>query len=240
MTFCQKCGSPVENGSGFCTECGTAVSAAVPTPPQPTFRQPTFQQPSPPPYYAPQPAYTAPVPTRNPGSTAKVFALLALVLAGAAILLEILGLIDSYKGIPQDRFADMFGSSLASMVMPTTVTVFVPLAALILARTQSTKAAKPFMIVAICVLGLQVLAAGYAFIQYCRIIDGADVGATYLYSLANSVKGSGILMDPYSFFMTLTRAGRINTFNLLYIVSSVLYILKNVFAILSLRKLSRS
>ena len=61
--FCPKCGTNVENGTRFCSECGTDVLAAQAVPagnaPAPQYTQNTYSAPPPPPP-RPQPQYAPP------------------------------------------------------------------------------------------------------------------------------------------------------------------------------------
>ena len=235
MTFCQKCGCPVENGSGFCAECGTAVST-VQTPSQPPFRQPV-----PPPYYPPQPIPPTFASKPKHGSVAKTLALIAMIALGAALLFDIAGIFDMYKNLSQDVLSRMLSSSFSALVLPFALSLFVPLVTWILVQTNSTKAAKPFRIVVICALALQLLATAYSFIHYNNLVNGVEnIETTYWASMANSVRGSGILSGLYNFAIAITKANRIHTYLLMLIISDALYLLKNIMAILSLRKLSRS
>lgn len=54
MKYCEKCGSVLEDGVGFCPNCGATVAEEVS---QPVAEQPVYEQPP----VAEQPAYQAPV-----------------------------------------------------------------------------------------------------------------------------------------------------------------------------------
>ncbi len=58
--FCTNCGNQIADGSTFCPNCGTSLSAPAQQPQQPDYQQPAYQQPA---YQQPvyqQPAYQQP------------------------------------------------------------------------------------------------------------------------------------------------------------------------------------
>ena len=90
MKFCQQCGSPLEEGSKFCTKCGFKIpdqpAGPVRQPVQPQPAQPVQPQPAQP----VQPAFNVPAPKKKKGK-ALIIAIIACVLvvgivAGVLIL----------------------------------------------------------------------------------------------------------------------------------------------------------
>jgi hypothetical protein len=91
MSFCAKCGHPVETAAAFCGSCGNAVAAPAPSPQfqaaVPQVTQPSslpLQQPAVAPIYVQMPPQQAP----RSGSGAK--ALLWVALGGAAVFFLII------------------------------------------------------------------------------------------------------------------------------------------------------
>lgn len=63
--FCPNCGTPITDGTRFCTQCGFDVTSEAAQPSQPMYQQPAqpaYQQPSRPTYQQPpQPTYQQPM-----------------------------------------------------------------------------------------------------------------------------------------------------------------------------------
>lgn len=104
MNNCPKCGTPVEEGSAFCAQCGSPVAAAPQQPyfeqPQQPVQPPVYQQPQQPvqPQYQPpvyqtvyqQPVYTQPAEpvqeSNGPGTAGMVLGIIAMALTLVGIL----------------------------------------------------------------------------------------------------------------------------------------------------------
>lgn len=97
VTYCPKCGSPVESGSAFCAACGAPVAAGEantviindvqPPPASPAMQGPPLPPTSPygAPGMPPTPAYSASA--GGGGGKAVLFALLGLLLIGGIVVL---------------------------------------------------------------------------------------------------------------------------------------------------------
>ena len=240
MSFCHKCGSPIAKGDAFCSECGATVLSAAPAQPRSAnAEQPPCQQSSPAPSYAPQPAYTL---QHKPVSKANSFGLVALILVGVALLLNIVGTIVSYSSYPSDMRGEQTFRAILNQLMPFALSAFVPLMTHILVKTASSKAAKPLMIIVLCMLIVQVLSAVLCVIQFNVMINGKSVAAP-LYSFVNSINGAEFIRIPYHFITNASRGfGGVQfiLYMLISLVADILYILKNVLSLLGLNKLSRS
>ena len=237
MSFCHKCGSPIAKGDAFCSECGATVLSAAPAQPQNTNAEQTpRQQSNPAPSYAPQPAYTL---QHKPVSKANSFGLVALILVGVALLLNIVGTIVSYSSYPSDVRGEQTFRAILNQLMPFALSAFVPLMTHILVKTASAKAAKPLMIIVLCMLGIQVLSAVFCVIQFDVMINGKSV----LYSFVCSINGAEFIRITYHFITNASRGfGGVQfiLYMLISLVADILYILKNVLSLLGLNKLSRS
>ncbi len=67
MAFCSQCGTNVQDGAGFCPQCGAKIAVAQPQQPQQAPPpQPQYQQQAPPPQ--PQQPYGYTAPQANPYS----------------------------------------------------------------------------------------------------------------------------------------------------------------------------
>lgn len=240
MSFCHKCGSPIANGDAFCSECGATVLSAAPAQPQNANSEQTpRQQSNPAPSYAPQPAYTL---QHKPVSKANSFGLVALILVGVALLLNIVGTIVSYSSYPSDVRGEQTFRAILSLFLPFALSAFVPLMTHILVKTASAKAAKPLMIIVLCMLIVQVLSAVLCVIQFNVMINGKSVAAP-LYSFVNSINGAEFIRIPYHFITNASRgfgSAQLILYMLISLVADILYILKNVLSLLGLNKLSRS
>ena len=66
--FCEKCGTQVNDGQAFCSNCGNRLAVAQPAYQQPAYQQPTYQQPiyQQPIYQQPANYGYAPVKTERP------------------------------------------------------------------------------------------------------------------------------------------------------------------------------
>lgn len=240
MSFCHKCGSPIASGDAFCSECGATVLSAAPAQPRSTnAEQSPCQQPSPAPSYAPQPAYTL---QHKPVSKANSFGLVALILVGVALLLNIVGTIGSYGSYPSDAIGELIFRIFLSQLIPFALSAFVPLMTHILVKTASAKAAKPLMIIVLCMLGIQVLSAVFYVIHFSSMMSGNAL-ATPLYSFVGSINGAEFIRIPY-YLITRASRGFGSVQSVFYLVISlcadILYIIKNVLSLLGLNKLSRS
>ena len=240
MSFCHKCGSSITNGDAFCHECGTAVLSAAPAQTQnKNTEQSPYQQSNPAPHYAPQTPYTL---QHKAVSKSNNFGFLALILVGVALLLSIVGSILSYIGYPSDGKGEMIFRSILSLLIPFALSAFVPLMTHILVKTDSTKAAKPLMTIVLCILGIQVLSAVICVIHFIGIVHG-NATHTPLYSFIASISGAEFIRIPY-FFINLASSGReitqYNIYLFFLLGADILYILKNVMALLGLKKLSRN
>lgn len=240
MSFCHKCGSPIAKGDAFCSECGATVLSAAPAQPQnANSEQPPCQQPNPAPSYAPQPAYTL---QHKPVSKANSFGLIALILVGVALLLNIIGTIVSYSNYPNDVRGEQTFRVILNQLMPFALSAFVPLMTHILVKTASAKAAKPLMIIVMCMLGIQVLSAVFCVIHFSSMMSG-NAMATPLYAFVCSINGAEFIRIPYHFIANASRgfgSAQLILYMLISLVADILYILKNVLVLLGLNKLSRS
>ena len=238
MSFCHQCGSSITNGSAFCPQCGTAVLSRASAQTQTAnSEQASYQQTNPAPHYAPQPAYTL---QHKPVSKSNKFGLIALILVAVALLLNIVGAILSYSMYPSDMKGEMIFRAILGLLIPFALSAFVPLMTQILVKTGSAKAAKPLMTVVLCILAIQVLSAVICTIQFKGIMNGNVT--TPLYSFVSSINGAEFIKIPYDLIMRVSwGAISIQTIlNLgLLLCADILYILKNIFALVGLNKISR-
>ena len=238
MSFCHKCGSPIATGDTFCSECGTAVLSTARTQSRNASPEyPSQQQPNPAPQYVAQPAYTL---QHKPVSKSNKFGLLALILVAVALLLNIVGAILSYSMYPSDMKDEMIFRAILGLLIPFALSAFVPLMTQILVKTGSAKAAKPLMTVVLCILVIQVLSAVICTIQFKGIMNGN--ATTPLYSFVSSINGAKFIKIPYDLIMRVSW-GAISTQTILnlglLLCADILYILKNIFALVGLNKISR-
>ena len=240
MSFCHKCGSPIATGDTFCSECGTAVLSTARTQSRNASPEyPSQQQPNPAPQYVAQTAYTL---QHKPVSKTNSLGLVALILVGAALVLNIVGTILSYNNYPSDMRGEVIFRAILGLLVPFALSAFVPLMTHILVKTGSSKAAKSLMAIVLGMLVIQVASAVFCVIQYSSMING-NAEVTPLSSFIASINGAELIRIPYQLIILSSRGGRISQ-PLIYMFfllgADILYILKNVLALVGLKKVSKT
>lgn len=108
MSFCSKCGNPLEENSKFCAKCGTPVQDAAPA-------APAYTAPAAPVYTAPAaPTYTAPVaaePVVSP--KAKVLGFVGMGVSIFGLFMAAIGLLYTFVGMATEETGMGFAFSFA-------------------------------------------------------------------------------------------------------------------------------
>lgn len=91
--FCPNCGTPITDGTRFCTQCGFDVTSEAAQPSQPMYQQPsqpTYQQPPQPTYQQPMNEGYAPSYNANVAVKTKSKAVPIIIISAAVVVVAFL------------------------------------------------------------------------------------------------------------------------------------------------------
>lgn len=203
-------------------EAPAAQPQPIPTPiPIPVNAAPAAQpQPIPTPIPIPvSNTPVAPAPVR-PAANTKHLAILTLVFTVLAFLFQII----NYAVIYQGRM-ELLSGTLSNQLIYWLIALILPVVGLVLSIGKNKGAAKALMIIAIVVLGIQVLSA---IIVVVTILGGHPM------NIFNRVNGSGLLLNMFN----MLRGAPARAF-MLPLLANLLFTAKNVLCMLTFIKMSK-
>ena len=242
MYYCPYCGTPIEGGASFCPRCGAPVAATNPTPQNPAPAPQNYNPvpPAPNQYGAPN-YYYQPAPVDH-YSGAKKLSTLALILLGAAFVLDMLCMITFYISVD---IPSSIGYAIPSVIITALIAAIMPVFCKIAISTRSVSCAKIIKILSIVFLVLQIISILASLVVPIIVpmigMHNSDIYTLYsspLYRFFNRIPGHNLLGSLVSLITMQNIFGLLNVVT--GFISSALYLATTVMSFINGGKLGKS